>query len=521
MLSCIPLLLAVAYAVFTALGRPYEMLGWGDDPHFNLWTLEHVWERFRTVGITHVFAADFWQTPIFNGSPYSLAFSENQIASALLSWPLREFTGNGVLTMNIWAAVQIVAAYVCMTLWLCRLDYTRREAAWGGLLYAGCGWLQSQYAHYQNICIFVFPLALWSWARLREAPSCLWAVVCSFCFGWISAWNLYYQVLANIIFAFVFVRAWRYALVPRRYLLTVFFGVGGFEFPISWCYLRARDYVGGYDFSDRAVRGYRAGLSVFWEHTKRESLVQRLLPFYPRPSHGPTAIESSGYTGFTWVIALWAAWRLRLPRREKLLLAAAVAALWVSFGPDAGLYQLFKLMPGFMALRAVGRFHILFVLFSVPVILHFVFRQGSSRPWVLALVLLELFPGTAPLHTPIDPTFFTRESALNAWLRMHDPTRSLVVLPALTTSLQTYFLPTRAPLLDGYSGRAPKWIHEARQLAEDGNWAQLRAKFGVGRVLVAEEELGAWEPKLGSAFVPQGCFEQYESRRLCVYDLQE
>lgn len=521
MLRCIPLLLVVAYAVFTALGRPYEMLGWGDDPHFNLWTLEHVWERLRTLGVTHIFSADFWQTPIFNASPYSLAFSENQIASALLSWPLREFTGNGVLTMNIWAAVQIVAAYACMTAWLRRLDYTRHEAAWGGLLYAGCGWLQSQYAHYQNICIFVFPLALWSWARLREAPSYLRAVVCAFCFGWIAAWNLYYQVLANIIFIFVFVRAWRYALVPRRYLLTVFFGVGAFEAPISWAYVKAREVVGGFDFSDRMVRGFRAGPGVFWEHTQRESLVQRFVPFYPRTSHGPIAIESSGYTGFTWVVALWAAWRLRLPRREKLLLAAAIAALWVSFGPDVGLYQVFKLMPGFMALRAIGRFHILFVLFSVPVILHFAFRQGKARPWVLALVLLELLPGDAPRHVPIDPTFFTRTSELNAWLGAHDPARALVVLPGFSTSLQTYFLPTRSPLLDGYSGRAPKWLADARSIAEAADWTSLRGKYGVGRVLIAEAERAAWEPRLGTRFLAQGCFEQYESHRLCVYDLQE
>src|SRR6202171_6312783 len=133
----VPSILAVAFAVWSYRPTVDSILGWGGDPLFNAWTFEVVWHNLA--------ARDpLWQAPLFAGSPLGLAFSENQVIAALVFWPFRALGGSdGAFALGAGAVLSSLLAFACTAGWLRALGL-RALAEWGGLLFAGCGWLQRQ-----------------------------------------------------------------------------------------------------------------------------------------------------------------------------------------------------------------------------------------------------------------------------------------------------------------------------------------------------------------------------------------
>ena len=188
-----------------------HMLGWGDDPAFNLWTFEQVWAKIHELGLPSVMTRQFWSLPIFSPVPLTLALSENQIFPALLTYPLHFF--GSVWALEVFAILMGLTSYCSTYLWLkANPEFSafleRREEArpqylpaLGAVLFALCGWMQTHIAHYQNLCIFVFPLALIFLDRFRKAPSVGRAVLGGLAVGWVAGWNMYFQVALNFIFS--------------------------------------------------------------------------------------------------------------------------------------------------------------------------------------------------------------------------------------------------------------------------------------------------------------------------------
>jgi len=153
--SLVPLALAAAYALWTFRPERGFLPGGEGDPLFNLWTFEHVWRQMDRLGPLHLWSDRFWSAPIFAGTPLQLAFSENQLYPALILRPLWRPLG-GALALQWGAVWMTLAAFGCAFGWLRSLGL-RELAGAGALLFACCGFVQSQYAHFQNLVAAVDP----------------------------------------------------------------------------------------------------------------------------------------------------------------------------------------------------------------------------------------------------------------------------------------------------------------------------------------------------------------------------
>ncbi|HXV62068.1 MAG TPA: hypothetical protein VEK15_15320 [Vicinamibacteria bacterium] len=174
------------------------------------------------------------------------------------------------------------------------------------------------------------------------------------------------------------------------------------------------------------------------------------------------------------VLAALVAFRIvRFGRRPFTLVSLdyytllAVLSLWVSLGPDAGLYSLLhRLVPGFDLVRVPSRATLLTVL-ALAVLAGRGYRKlrlGSPRiaALVLGLVLLELaaFPlGTTPYAIPT--------SSMDRWLAEQPEQGAVAVFPVpdprdeveSARRHSAYMLQSIAhfrPLVNGYSGFLPE-----------------------------------------------------------------
>ncbi|HSF17216.1 MAG TPA: hypothetical protein VLK65_16825 [Vicinamibacteria bacterium] len=163
---------------------------------------------------------------------------------------------------------------------------------------------------------------------------------------------------------------------------------------------------------------------------------------------------------------------LRFGRRPFTLVSLdyytllAMLSLWVSLGPDAGLYSLlYRLVPGFDLIRVPSR-ATLVTLLAVAVLAgrgYRKLRRGSPRiaAPALGLVLVELaaFPlGTTPYTIPT--------SSMDRWLAEHSEQGAVAVFPIpdprdeveSARRHSAYMLQSIAhfrPLVNGYSGFTP------------------------------------------------------------------
>src|SRR5258708_10758803 len=215
------------------------------DSAFNLWIFELDWHHFATLGPGRMFSHAFWQAPLYGGAPLGLAWSENQLYPALLLWPVRAASVTGALPLAAGAAAWVFLAYLCAAGWLRALGF-RRLCFWGALVFEMCGWLQSQHPHYQNICIFLLPLALWSWTAFAARPDGSRLALCAFLFGWVGGWNLYFQVFANLcLFVLAGMAVWRRQIAASR-LVALLVLAAAAEWPIAAKDLELASITGGY-----------------------------------------------------------------------------------------------------------------------------------------------------------------------------------------------------------------------------------------------------------------------------------
>ena len=499
--TLVPLALAAAYALWTF--RPERGFLPGGEGDFNLWTFEHVWRQMDRLGPLHLWSDRFWSAPIFAGMPLQLAFSENQLYPALILRPLWRVLGGG-LALQWGAVLMTLAAFGCAFAWLRSLGL-RELAGAGALLFACCGFVQSQYAHYQNLCIFLLPLALWSWNTLERAPGPARAALCAVAFGWIGGWNMYFQLFADLLLlALVLLRTG----MPLRWRLAALAGAAAAQAPIALKYAELQQAIGSLSVSLTYGAVPRSILGT----AMRPTLLQRFLPGYPTAE---VPIEAAGFLGFSWTALVVAA---LLHRRSRGWAVAALLAFWAALGLGHGLFDVLHALPGFSGLRAAGRFQVLTALFAVPAALLVVQEARGAARWLpIALAAIELVPGVRALRAPVPVDFGRRATAFEAAVGGRGP---LLVAPAVDSHFQLHALPSGVPLLQGTSGRAPANVQLLDALlagAAAGKDSLSDVLELTGAPLVAAVD-PRWIAELSSnaLLAPEGCVEQFDPR-VCLF----
>jgi hypothetical protein len=496
--------LVLAFALWSFQPSRGTVPGWGGDSVFCLWTFELVWHRLATLGPLRVLSAAFWQAPLFGGAPLGLAYSENQLYAALLLWPLRALSGNGALTLSIGAVALELLAFGCAAGWLASLGFSRL-AGWGGLVFAACGFVQSQYAHYQNLCIFVLPLALWSFGALVRRPSLWRCVLCGLAFGWIGGWNLYFQLFADLCLAALAGRALLRRELPRGLVLLLCGMALLVQWPIAEKYATLGAPLGGF----RTLETYGASWRSLLGSAHR---ARALVPSLEVP------IEAAGYLGVAWLALLVASARRQAAR--PWLLACALA-FWLSLGRGTGLFDATALLPGFSGLRAIGRAQVLVMLFSLPAAIG-TLEALHPRMAALALgaVLLELLPATRCEAVQIDPALWGPSAPLSRVLaEQGDP---ILVLPDADVGFMLAATQGWTPYFGGHSGRAPPGEELLAALSVRRPWGSgsldsVLDLTRAQRVLALAPELLP-ELRASPRLRERGCFALPGGRTPCLFE---
>ena len=478
----VPLALSVAYGLWSFWPDRSRLPGWGGDPWFNAWTLELGFRKLDALGPLHMWDRAFWSAPIFAGSPLGLAYSENQLYLAVLLRPLWHLTGNTMVAMTVGAAAMVALAQVCATGWLRSLGF-EGLAPWGGLIFAVCGWLQSQLAHYQNVCIFVLPLALWSFERFARKPTAARLASCALLFGWIGGFNLYFQVFANALLA---VSCLVHRRIGWRYLAALLVLTALVEAPIAEKYLALERLRG----SISAATTYGAVPWSFLGSSHRPGLLYRRIE---------VPIEAAGFCGaiFAGLVALGL-----FRRGARGWALGALCAYWAAHGLGTGLYDLLHVLPGLGGLRAAGRFQVLTVLLGLPAALAMLrSMRPPLRAALLAAVLLELLPAGPPEQVPVSPDAGKKLEGF--------PAGPLLVLPRTDFLLQLYALDAGIDLVQGGSGSHPANVALLQRRVEEGGAGEmtLREVLRFARPPMVASQEAQWNGLLSTSpsVAPRGC----------------
>lgn len=501
-----PFVLVLLYSLWACYPRREALIGMGDDPAFNAWTFLHLFRSFDAQGIKACFGPA-WNAPIFAPGNLQLALSENQLAPALLLWPVWKLTGSVVATLNLGMIGLHLAAFFAAAGWLSRRG-VRELCFWGGLVFASCGFLQAEYVHWQNGCIFVFPLALWAWEAFRERPTALRIVFCAASFGWIAAWNLYFFLMGGMLLAILAAHAWFRRLAPRASVAALFALSLGLSLPILIPYAEVAGRLGGFGVHEF----YPADAWSWLRRPLRPSFLSAHFQGWPVPRDENAG--AAGFLGFAWVALALAA--VRIPRARGPLFFAALA-YWASLGPGYLLYDVLRALPGFSGLRAVGRFQIGVAVAALAAA--FTWLEGQPTGWkalFLGILLLELAPARPALrvHIPaaVDGPLTPLELAMG---RSPDP---VLPVPDASAQVQLAVLRSGTTLGGGYSGRSPPPFDLIGFRALEGSsLADLLAFTGAKRVLTTSVKRTN-EARGSAALAEIGCFDALGTP-VCLFEV--
>ena len=319
------------------------------DGQFSIWNVAWVAHALLSPDAT-VFNAN-----IFHPRTGTLAYSEANLGAGLVAVPGYWFTRNPYVAHNTAVLISLSACMAGMYFLARRLWGSRTGAVVAAIVFTYCPHLFSHTAHIQLLMVgplpFVF-LALHVFvdrpdAKRALALGCTIAVQALFC--------AYYGVLAGLLVSLgilYFSASRGYWRRPSWWLLTVFAAVVSIVLvlPFFLPYVHLQETTG---FGRRLeeARLYSADWRAYFASSAW--LHDWMLKYLGR-------WNEVLFPGFA-ALAFGAAGALIGMRRSRevtvFYLLVGIAALWSSFGPDAGLYTLlYRTVPVFSLLRAPARF---------------------------------------------------------------------------------------------------------------------------------------------------------------------
>jgi hypothetical protein len=376
-----------------------------DDGRWSIWVVSWVAHALTTDPVR------VYQANIFYPQRNALAFSEANLVEGAIAAPVWRATKNPYATHNFAALMSFVIAFAGAYYLAHHLTGSRGGACVAAVLYAFSPFTFARTAHIQLLYTGGIPFCLLAFHRLIDRPTVRRAVALGVLL-WLQALACaYYGIFAALI---VGLGTLIVALTRRRWRDRDYWaGIGLAAFvsialtvPFFLPYLSVQQDAGFARTLDDA-RMYSADVgawlaSAAWAHRWWLPWIE---PFNEVLFPGVVAL-GLGLAGL--VLAARDA-----ASRELVLLygLTAILAIWLSFGPDAGLYTLFyRTLPVFSFLRAPARIGIVVVL-CLAVFAAVAVRQwlhGRAKPvlWSAAIALAaaaELIQAPLTALRPVEP----------------------------------------------------------------------------------------------------------------------
>jgi hypothetical protein len=435
----------------------------------------------------HLFDAN-----IFFPEKGSLAFSENLVTGALLAAPAALFSTSPILLTN----VALILAFVLTgyATFVLAYDVTgdRWAAALGGILFGFAPYRFAHLPHLQLELAFGIPMTLYFARRVLRERDFTASLGLAFAIPLTFGSSVYYSVYgATALPVLVAFELGRRAPGSRLRPAARLFAAGALgtlaTLPLVVPYWNK--------LSAGTVRPLEAAARFSASAVDYVSSFSRLHAFLPN-GHEPL------FPGFV-ALAL-AALGLRKasgsvsPSTKRSWVAIGILGVLLSLGPKLGLFTVFyELLPPYRGLRVPSRAGVLFLL-AVAVLAALGLSDVRSR-WarasLVAVAAAECFAGplSFSMEEPLRPAIYDQVEAL-------EEDGALVVLPFPApehfqdNALYVYrSIRGFRPLVNGYSGFAPKSYRDAHRALVEGDLAAgLRglSREGVRYVLAHEGRLG-------------------------------
>lgn len=365
-----------------------------NDGKFSIWVV--AW-------VTHALTSDpanLYNANTFYPHTNTLAFSEAEIFEGVIGAPVWWLTKNPYTTHNFVFLFGFAQSFIATYYLIRRLWGDRRAAIIGGVLFAYCPFAFNRQPHIQLVMIGFLPWCMLAWHRFLDRTTIARALELGAVMGMTGLACAYYGIFAG---GMISMAAIWFAVTRKRFgdanywvmLAVAAIVCIGLIAPFFWPYIKLQQTEG----FQRALSGqYSANLGAWlassaWAH-------RWWVPYLNQPSEvlfpGILAIVL-GVTG--------ARLALRSDLRDVagFYIALAIFTVWLSFGPDAGLYTLlYKTIPVLSFLRAPSRAGIVVVLclvvLAAPAMMAIMQRRGRNAAFavLLALAVADLF--RAPLR---------------------------------------------------------------------------------------------------------------------------
>jgi hypothetical protein len=371
------------------------------DGQLSIWNVAWV-ARTLVADPRHVFDAN-----IFYPHTGTLTYSESNLGAGALAIPVYWATRNPYAAHNAVALFAFAAAFVSMYLLVRHLTDDWRAAAVSGLWFAFCPMIFTRLAHIQLLMTAGLPLAMLAIHRVADRPTpgrgaALGAAMAAqaLCCG-------YYGIFAILMvgFAIVVLASTRRLWTSRAYWRAIAIGAVLsilLVAPAFVPYLHFQNSSGFHRTVGEAVR-YSANWSAYLASPAfAHAWLLDHLPRWSDVLFPGVLVTTFGVAGVV------VSWRERKGELALLYGGMGVLALWLSFGPTAGLYALlYKLVPLFAWLRVPSRFGLV-VVFALSVlggVAMSSWLRRSTRPAVAfaSLAALACAELVSPLRMPEVP----------------------------------------------------------------------------------------------------------------------
>ena len=411
---------------------------------------------------------------IFSPHTGTLAYSELNLVAGLFGLPFYLVTGDPVAALNGSIFVALVLAFVWMAALVRHLTGSEAAGLVAATAYTFCPYASARTAHVQLLMFFVFPVLLLALHRLTEAPSAGRGVVLGVVLAVAALACGYYGLFGGLALGLMGLALARRA--PRYWagLAAAATVAGGLVYPVFRAFQQARELSGAElrPQTDDDARVYSANISAWLASGAfaHEWWLPRLAAWQPWKD----VLFPGAVLLILTAAGVWSSLSRPSSRRVGVAyLALVFAAVWASFGPDAGLYSLLHAtVPGMSLLRAPARLGILAV-FAMAVLAGFAVAHWSQRrrwlPVVLVLLLVgELGVKTAEWGWPSWP-LKTVPPVSAAYRRLAELPRGVLVEFQFPYVSSNYHNHAKAmfwsayhwqPLVNGYSDVIPPDFHE-------------------------------------------------------------